>query len=230
MYCIKCGVRLADTEQKCPLCNTSVYHPEIAQPIACPLYPKNKMPKAGAGKKALSGMIILLFLIPFVVSFFSDLQADGRLDWFGYVAGALVVSYVIFALPLWFRKPNPVIFVPCNFVVTALYLLYIDLATDGHWFLDFALPVICALAVITCTVVTLVHYVGRGKLYIFGGATIALGALILMIELLLVNTFGVLFVGWSVYPLVVLALLGGTMIYLAINRIARETIERKLFF
>lgn len=230
MYCIKCGVQLADTEQKCPLCNTWVYHPEIAQPIARSLYPKNKMPKASSGKKALSGVIILLFMIPLVVSFFSDWQSDGQLDWFGYVAGALTVGYVMFALPLWFRKPNPVIFIPCNFAVTALYLLYIDIVTSGHWFLSFALPVTFALAGITCTVVTLVYYVGRGKLYIFGGATIALGVLTLMIELLLVKTFGISFVGWSIYPLAVLTLLGGIMIYLAINSIARETIERKLFF
>ena len=29
MYCIKCGVKLADTEKKCPLCGTVVYHPEF---------------------------------------------------------------------------------------------------------------------------------------------------------------------------------------------------------
>ena len=39
------------------------------------------------------------------------------------VAGALVVSYVVLALPVWFRRPNPVIFVPCDFAAAALYLL-----------------------------------------------------------------------------------------------------------
>lgn len=29
MYCIKCGVKLADSEKKCPLCNTIVCHPEF---------------------------------------------------------------------------------------------------------------------------------------------------------------------------------------------------------
>ena len=31
MYCIKCGVELADTEKQCPLCGTLVYHPELEQ-------------------------------------------------------------------------------------------------------------------------------------------------------------------------------------------------------
>lgn len=230
MYCVKCGVRLADTEQKCPLCSTSVYHPEIPQPIARSLYPKNKMPEAGSGKKALNGMLILLLLLPLVVSLFSDLQTDGQLDWFGYVAGALTVGYIAFALPLWFQRPNPVIFVPCNFAAAALYLLYIDLMTSGGWFLSFALPITVGLCLITCTVVTLLYYLRKGRLYIIGGGFMALSAFMLLIEFLMGVTFQLRFIGWSVYPLCVLLLFGGLLIYLAINRAAREIIQRKLFF
>ena len=230
MYCVKCGVRLGDTEAKCPLCHTAVYHPEIQQPAVEPLYPSGKMPKAGAGKRALSGLLVFIFLIPLILSFFSDFQRDGRLDWFGYVAGALAVGYVLFALPMWFRRPNPVIFLPCDFAAVALYLLYIDIATGGRWFLGFALPVTAGIGLIVCAVVTLVRYLRRGRLYIFGGATIALGGMVLMIELLLVRTFGVEFIGWSTYPMAVLCLLGGVQIYLAINSSAREMIARKLFF
>ena len=230
MYCIKCGIKLADTEVKCPLCDTKVFHPEVERSVVPPLYPGNKMPKPGSGRKAFCGVIILLFLIPLIICFFSDLQFDGRLNWFGYTAGGLIVGYIAFALPLWFRRPNPVIFTPCTFAAAALYLLYIDLATGGRWFFCFALPLTAGLALIICTVVTLVHYVGRGKLYIFGGATITFGILALLIEFLLDKTFHVGFTGWSVYPLVVLVLLGCIFIYLAINRSAREVIERKLFF
>ena len=230
MYCVKCGVRLADTERQCPLCHTVVYHPEIAQPVTLPLYPPKRMPKVHSGRKALSGVIIFLFLFPMILSFVFDLHMDGKLDWFGYAAGAFVVGYVALALPLWFRRPNPVIFVPCNFAAIALYLLYIDLVTEGRWFLGFALPIIVALAAIICSVVTLLRYVGRGKLYIFGGAVMLLGALGVLVELLLETTFQVSFIGWSIYPLVVLCLLGGLLIYLAINKTAREMMERKLFF
>ena len=37
MYCVKCGVRLADTEKVCPLCATRVYHPDLEQPKTPPL-------------------------------------------------------------------------------------------------------------------------------------------------------------------------------------------------
>ncbi|MBQ8769052.1 MAG: hypothetical protein IJZ15_05365 [Oscillospiraceae bacterium] len=230
MYCIKCGVKLADTEKKCPLCNTTVCHPDFENTGKQPLYPSNKMPKTDSGAKGLNGAVIILFLIPLVVCLFADLSLDGKLEWFGYVAGALVAAYIAFALPLWFRKPNPVIFVPCNFVSTGLYLLYINFATDGDWFLSFAFPVVGGLCLITCAVVTLMYYLRRGRLYIIGGGFVALGAFMLLIEYLMEITFAMEAIGWSIYPMVVLVLFGGLLIYLAINKAAREILERKLFF
>lgn len=171
-----------------------------------------------------------MFLLPLVLSLFADVQLDGVVDWFGYVAGGLAVAYTVIALPLWFEKPNPVVFVPCDFAVAAAYLLYIDLATAGGWFWSFALPVTAGLAVIVCTVVTLFRYLHKGKLYVLGGAFMAMGGLMLMMEYLMSVTFGLPLIGWSVYPLVGLATIGGLLIYLAINSAAREIMERKLFF
>ena len=230
MYCIKCGVQLADTEKKCPLCNTVVCHPDFENKSDRTLYPNDKLPKSTSGSKALNGAVILLFLIPLIVCLAADLHLDGHLGWFGYVAGALVVGYIAFALPLWFQRPNPVIFVPCNFAATALYLLYIDLATSGGWFLSFALPISVGLCLITCTVVTLLYYLRKGRLYIIGGAFMALGAFMLLVEFLMGVTFHLRFIGWSIYPFCVLLLFGGLLIYFAINRAALETMERKLFF
>ncbi|MBR2311286.1 MAG: hypothetical protein IKA47_12270 [Oscillospiraceae bacterium] len=230
MYCIKCGVKLADTEKKCPLCNTVVYHPEFAQPAAEPLYPANKMPPATSTPAARNGAAIILFLIPLIVCLYADLSLDGSIEWFGYVAGALLIAYVAIALPFWFKKPNPVIFVPCNFAAVALYLLYINFATGGDWFLTFAFPVVGGLCLITSALVTLLYYLRRGRLYIIGGAIMALGAFMPVMELLISITFRLPFIGWSIYPLAVLALFGGLLIYLAINSAAREMMERKLFF
>lgn len=230
MYCIKCGVKLADTEKKCPLCDTVVYHPDINSEASTPLYPRDKMPKQKPNSKAFNGVIIILFFIPMLISFISDWQADKTLNWFGFVAGALILGYIILGLPLWFRKPNPVVFVPCDFAAVTLYLLYINSATNGSWFLSFALPISCGIGTIICTVITLLRYLKKGKLYIFGGVFIAIGGLLLLVEFLLDITFNVDFMGWSIYPLIVFVLLGGVMIYLAINRSAREIMERKLFF
>ncbi len=230
MFCIKCGVKLADTEKKCPLCGTVVYHPTLKQEDVPPLYPKNRNPKLQANPKAFNGIIIFLFLIPMLICLLSDLKRNGELNWFDLAAGGILLGYIVMALPQWFQKPNPVIFVPCDFFAATVYLWYIDFATKGGWFWSFALPVTGGFCLIVCAMVTLTHYLHRGKLFIFGGGFIALGAWTIMLELLLDLTFNVAFIGWAIYPLIVLALIGGGLIYLGISASARETLERKLFF
>ena len=229
MYCVKCGVKLADTEDNCPLCNTAPGEPVIKREPARALYPKNRYPEVSVRPGAINGTILCLFLIPLFVLFFVDMQTKGSLDWFWYVAGALVLAYIVLALPIWFHKPNPVIFVPCDFAATALYLLLINLLTGGNWFLSFALPVTGTVGLIVTTVVVLLRYLRKGRLYVFGGAMIAMGIVMLLVELLLSVTFHAAFVLWSVYPLIVLVLLGGLLIFLAINSAARERMERKFF-
>ena len=230
MYCINCGVKLADTEKTCPLCGTVVYHPDIKQGPATPLFPAGRIPKPNTNSKAVNGILIILFMIPILVCFLADFLTNGHINWFGFAAGGVILTYLFFALPLWFKNPNPVIFVPCDFAAVIVFLLYIDLATGGRWFMSFAFPVVGAIALIICAMVTLLYYLKRGHLYVWGGATMAWGGLMMLIEFLLHVTFGLPFSGWSVYPLIVLLLLGGLLIYLAIDKSAREALERKLFF
>lgn len=229
MYCINCGVKLSDTEEKCPLCGIDPLNPSMERKNIRPLYPRDRCSDYRPRTGAVNGTVLALFLLPLLITFLVDWQTDDKLNWFGFAAGGLLLAYIVFALPMWFCDPNPVIFVPCDFAAAAMYLLYIDLVTDGGWFLGFAFPVTGVFALIVTTVTVLMRYLRKGRLYIFGGAFMALGGAMLLMEFLLVCTFGVPFIGWSIYPLAVLMLLGGLLIYLAIDRSAREVMERKLF-
>lgn len=230
MYCIKCGAQLADTEKKCPLCETRVYHPELTQPQATPLYPQGKVPALPKNSKLPQTIVTYFFLLAGMICLLCDLQISKQMVWSGYVLGGLLLGYVMIVLPSWFRDPNPVIFVPASFAAIGVFLLYISLFTGGGWFLSFAFPITGGCCLIVTAVVTLMRYVPKGVLYTLGGASIALGGLCLLAEFLSTVTFGIRFFGWSLYPLLALGLLGGVLLYLAINRSARETVERKLFF
>jgi hypothetical protein len=154
----------------------------------------------------------------------------GGIVWAGYVIGGLLLSYVVLILPLWFRNPNPVIFVPCDFAAAGLYLLYINLATGGRWFLSFAFPVTGFVGLVVTAVVVLRRYIRRGRLYVFGGGILALGAFMPIMETLLVITFSSIpFMGWCFYPLIALGLLGGMLLFLAICKPARHSMARKFF-
>lgn len=229
MYCVNCGVKLGEAEKICPLCGVVVFHPELPRPNGEALYPAQSLPAKQVNRRSAQIILTALFLLPLVITLQCDLLINRTVTWSGYVAGALVLGYTVLVLPNWFAKPNPVIFVPIDFVVLGVYLLYIDLVTGGGWFLSFALPLVGALGLLVTTVVTLTRYLRRGRLFVYGGAGIALGGLMLLTEFLIILTFARPFTGWSLYPLTALVILGGMLIFLGINRAARETMARKLF-
>lgn len=230
MYCIKCGVALADTEKQCPLCGTGVFHPELCQAEAEPLYPRDRMPARKAHPWGALMIVTALFLLTASICLVCDWQLGHKVQWSGYVIGALGVIYVMAVLPAWFRSPNPVIFLPSAFAAITVYLLYISIATGGGWFLSFAFPVTGALGLILTAVVTLLRYLPKAGLFIFGGASIALGGYTLLLEYLLHITFGLPGIGtWSPYPLIVFTLLGLCLFLIAICPPLKESLERKFF-
>ncbi len=230
MYCVQCGVKLAESEQVCPLCGTKAYHPELPPQDGDPLYPPNLLPAQPGRSLLLPGLLTVLVVLAGLVAALCDQQVSGGITWSGYVLGGLGVSYVALILPAWFRDPNPAIFVPCGFAASILFLLYVNLATGGHWFLSFAFPVAGGVGLIVTAMATLLRYVRRGWLFIIGGGSIALGGFALLTEFLLNLTFSIpRFSGWSLYPLAVMVLLGGWLIFLGICRPAREMMARKFF-
>ena len=231
MYCVNCGVELADSEKVCPLCGTRVFHPDLPRREAEPPYPTD----APARQEEISRWGVLfvvtgLALLPVVITILCDWRINGGIVWSGYVAGAIALLYVVAALPLWFRRPNPVIFVPVDFAAAILYLLYINFATGGHWFLSFAFPVAGTAGLLVTAVVALAKYVRGGYLYIFGGALILSGGWMVLIEFLLGVTFqihkGFL---WSIYPLAVCVMLGVMLLVIAVCKPLRRSLHRKFF-
>ncbi len=230
MYCVNCGVKLADSQKKCPLCGTVAWHPEIHREPGDPMYPENSMPEPQLSPRSAQIIATAAFLLPGLITFQCDLRISGGITWSGYVIGALMAAYCVFVLPHWFRRPNPALFCAVDFAAGGLYLLYINQVTAGDWFATFALPVTAALGLI-CTVVTaLLRHRRRGRIFVLGGALGALGLFVLLIELLMSVTFApVGFYGWSAYPMTVLLVLGLTLICLGLNHRTREKMQRKFF-
>lgn len=230
MYCINCGVKLSETERSCPLCGTVPYHPDLVRTEADSLYPKNKYPKTKKVSRlgimmAVSALSLLAVLIPVLC----DVSIFSSITWSSYVIGAVLMAYLSFVLPFWFKRPNPVIFTAVFFVTAGIYLLFINLITDGDWFLSFAFPTVAVIGLTVTAVVTLTHYLKRGKLFVFGGAIILIGGYMPLMELFLSITFGIGFIWWSLYPMIPLILLGLVLIFFGATPSAREGVERRFF-
>ena len=181
-------------------------------------------------RRVLSIVLTIAALLPALLCLLCDWRINGTLVWSGYAAGAIALLYVVILLPMWFRRPNPVIFVPVDFIAVGLYLLYINFATGGHWFLSFAFPVTGAIGLLISAAVALTHYLRGGYLYIYGGMLILGGGLAVLIEFLINLTFQIhetLF--WSFYPMVAGIVLGLMLIVIAICKPLRESLHRKFF-
>jgi hypothetical protein len=230
MYCIKCGVELAESEKKCPLCGTRVYHPDLPSPSGEPTYPNRRPPRRTINRYAPLYLVTLLVVMLALQLTVLDLLTGDGFSWSYYATGGLLLIYILVVLPLWFRRPNPVIFVPCDFVAIEAYVLGVCLMTGGEWFVSFAFPVVGIFGLLTTAVITLCRYVRRGYFFIGGGATLALGAYVVLLEMFIHITFTVDHViFWSLYPMIGCALMGLFLILAGICRPLREALAKKFF-
>ena len=228
MYCVKCGVELADSERKCPLCKTPVYYPGLSEKPERN-YPEFIKSKDEMKPKGVYFIISIIFLIAALIPTVCDISLNLRIEWSGIIIGGVLLCYTVLVLPRWFKKPSPAIFVPADFLAAATYLFYLNIKLGGEWFWSFALPVLLAAALIFSALFVLLYYIKRGHLYIFGGFSIALGIYNLFIEYMLHKNFSISHgFFWSVYPFITLFLLGGALIVVAIVRPFRESL-RKIF-
>ena len=232
MYCAQCGVELRKGVEKCPLCGLRVYHPALTeQPEPLP-YPR----RAGEESVSRGGLLFivsLLFVLPVLICLQVDHRLNGRIVWSGVVAFSLLAAWLMFCLPLWFRRRNPVIFFPIGMAAALGLCLYLCLKSGGHWFLPFAFPVGGAVLLIAEAVIVLLRYaVGEQRhraLFVLGGAFLAVGGLCVLIEFLLHVSFGLAMRWWSLIPLTALALPGLALLVVGACRPLRLSLHKKFF-
>ncbi len=227
MYCVKCGVKLQDGMESCPLCGTPVWDPNrLAREHGYPdEYPREHKASCRPFAVAMTAVSALAAAVVLTVCF----KLYGSLRWGGYVLGGMAFLYVIAVLPCWFRRPPAEVFVPVGHAAAALYLLFICLKTGGKWFLSFALPVLFTGCLIITAAVCLLKYVRGGKLFILGGFLLGIGGLTVLIEFLEHITFGAPMFLWSLYSLIGFAAIGGFLLLAGIIPSLRRYLEKKFF-
>ncbi len=229
-YCINCGVELAASEKECPLCRTPVIHPTVKSGNGELLFPKAMRSGEKVSNRGLLFILTIICLCPAAVVILCDYKITGSISWSGIVTASLLLGYTMIVLPLWFRKPNPVVFVPVDFAAIALFLLYLNYNVGGSWFLSLAFPITGAICIIVTTVITLIKYVKKGYLYIIGSAIIAIGALTMLIELMINVTFDISkYYFWSAISFTPCFIIGMSLIVVAICKPLKESLKKKFF-
>ena len=209
MYCVKCGVRLDDSLDRCPLCGTPVWRPEEAQDqdrAFSSIFPEKHRNERLTVVAFLTAVALLAAFITLRIC----LRIYGGIGWSGYAMLGIALFYVIAILPLWFRRPNPMIFLPVDHAAVAGFLLYASWTSGGHWFLSFGFPV----TAMSCLLLT---------------GFIALGGLSMLVEFFQHITFGTKMFTWSLYVVSSCLAFGMFLILAGTIRPLREYLERRFF-
>ncbi len=227
MYCVKCGVRLQDGVERCPLCQTPVWNPEgtPAEPSFPDRYPaplKSRRYPVMAFLAALLAAVSLSALI-------YCLTKEHGVSWSGYVMLGCALVYFGFLFPFWFKRREPLLFVPIAFLLAGGYLLYICLKSGGRWFLSFAFPVTLLAMALTTASVALFRFGRRRRLLKTGILLVVIGCSAMLVELFQCITFGGKMFTWSLYPVCGFSLIGLFLILSGLIPPWREHLERKLF-
>ena len=228
MYCVKCGVRLQDGVESCPLCGTPVWNPEGADPSQrsfSRIYPDPERTKRYPVLGFLTALIVAVDLALLILC----LRTYGRVSWSGYVMLGTAVIYLIVFLPLWIDRPHPLVFVPLSFLVIGGYILYICLVTGGKWFLPFAFPVVLILGALTTAAVAMFRYIRHGKLYLIAALFFAIGGSAMLVEMFQSIAFDHPMWTWSLYVVSGFGVVGLFILLAAMIRPLREYLERKFF-
>ena len=228
MYCVKCGVRLQDSMKTCPLCGTPLWHPEETADDRG-TYSDRLPGRRPSSTIPAAVFLTFLFVSVSLVCFIFCRHTYGEVRWSGFVMLGLAAAYMCFVFPLWFRRPNPVIFVPVGFAAVEGLLLYVCGATGGHWFLSFAFPVVTLAALVSTAAVVFFRYMGRRKLFIIGSLLIAIGSCTMLVEFFQHITFGTRMFAWSLYSVSVFSAGGLFLILCGTVRPLRDWLIRRAF-
>jgi len=149
-FCVNCGVRLAPSEQQCPLCDVFVINPlnPWTEPAERP-YPKRveTLIKKNVDTKFTVIIISISLIIPAIIPMLTDLFIAGGITWSRYVLGALFCLFVFVPLPLMFKRPNKYLFWLLDTLSVAgyVFLIYSSSGSRG-WYFSLALPIIISVA------------------------------------------------------------------------------------
>lgn len=233
-YCVNCGVRLADSEKVCPLCDTEVHNPK--KPWTDP--PKrpysNRVDTIVERVDRNFGVLLasLFLLIPVIVTVLSDLMTSASISWSAYVVGACAIAFIVILLPMLFKRPRPYLSVALDTFAVLLYLMLIDYFTGGSsWFLTLALPITLFTAALSALVIFVLRLKEYPNLYKASAVLSSAGVLCVALDLILKAHHSLpMLPFWSLFALAPCIVLSVMMIFVERHKTLKDKIRRRLFY
>ena len=233
-YCVHCGVRLGESERKCPLCGTPALDPNEPAPADTPrAYPvRTPEQELKRSKRFILLLLALVLLLPAALCLVIDFLLGDGLSWSLYASGAMILLFITAAVPLALPKYRAYAFVTTAFISLNLYLWMVERVSGSvGWFLPIAFPALALAAVLLTGMILLFR---RG---ILNRLTLAASALLAVaVECLAIEAFCILARGdemkfvWSPFVLAPCVLVAMALFFINGNSRVREEVRRRAHF
>ncbi|MBR2223096.1 MAG: hypothetical protein IJ973_02115 [Christensenellaceae bacterium] len=230
-YCVNCGVELAESEKRCPLCNTIVINRTNPwkEPENFPYSSAVEKP-ASIDKRFIAVIAALIALIPIATCLIIDLLSGSGITWSFYVIGGIICTYTLGVVPVLLGKNRYIISMFLAFLAISFYLAYINHTTDGHWFSNLGFPIVVCVFVVVFIFLFTNHVSKMAKLYKAALFFSLIGLLCMGIEIIIRRYLDQGMITWSLVVLPPCAIFAIILIVCERKQKIKDEIRKKLYF
>ena len=180
-YCEKCQVDVRGQEKHCPLCQA-----ELSGKNEVPPYPR--IPTIFKEFSLFFKVILIIIIGAGVICVFLNLLLPNSGIWSAYV----ILGLLYFWMNLYFalsKKRSIFKHVMTQTLILVIFALVFDLITGWHaWSINFFLPIVCSVALISLAIIAKVKKVPTEGFAIYFALTMLLGLIPLTLLLLKIVT------------------------------------------
>ena len=179
-YCVNCGVELAPDASRCPLCGTPAWKPDETAPRYFPTKPA-EVPRAS--RRAAAALLTAMLASVSLCCGLLNLILPTEHPWALYVAGAAVMLWIWFALPM-LARGIPIFFrLTADVAAVGIYVWIISVALHGgRWFHGLALPMLLWACVVVFLLSFFLRDGRRSRISTLAMCIGAVGLLVLGVE------------------------------------------------
>ena len=233
-YCVHCGVKLGNSEKRCPLCNTAVLDPSEPQDLTAPRpYPvRTPDQELKRNKQVLLVMAATMTLIPAFLCVLIDWMDDGVIFWSYYAASALCLLFIALDVPLIVTHHRFLYSIGTAFVCLNAFLLIVYLMDPSiNWFFPVALPSISLLTLLILLLIRLYRKSKLNRLTLVAACLAAVAVECFAVELMILFSQGKkINFAWSPIVMAPCLFLSVALFFINSHRALREEVRRRVHF
>lgn len=227
-FCVNCGVKLAKSEGKCPLCKTEVLNPNVKDKDIQSIYPEKIEKLSNINWNYVMKLISILLVIFGLISVICDLLIIGHMTWSIYVIGAVLYLGSLSSF-LHFKKPYiPIIISTMGAELFILLIAYLNNFLNIFKFL--IMPFIFIESILFLIVIWIVRRKKKNIVRMISFCLFMFSLAIISIEVLidLYSNIDVI-LSWSVYVTLPILIISLGLILLSFNKKILEEIKKRIF-